>query len=123
MYPFAGRFKQADPRSRTRGLPDGVEQARMELSLPLSAPRELSPRGQRAWAVIRPRRALELLRGNRLALRATGSSLVVLPLLAGGWLWLRDSSLVAVQHVHISGVHGAEAIEIRAALWTTRPSA
>jgi cell division protein FtsQ len=41
------------------------------------------------------------------------------PLLAGGWLWLRDSSLVAVEHVQISGVHGPEAAAIDAALVRT----
>ena len=49
----------------------------------------------------------------RIALLAV---LAALPLLAGGWLWLRDSSLVAVRQVEISGVHGPEAHEIRAAL-------
>ncbi len=43
-------------------------------------------------------------------------ALVSVPLLGGGWLWLRDSSLVAVRHVHIVGVHGVESVEIRAAL-------
>jgi cell division protein FtsQ len=43
-------------------------------------------------------------------------ALALFPLLGGGWLWLRDSSLVAVRHVHIVGVHGPEAIEIRTAL-------
>ncbi|MGA7705752.1 MAG: FtsQ-type POTRA domain-containing protein [Solirubrobacteraceae bacterium] len=66
--------------------------------------------------MIRSRRALDLLKGNRIALRATLALLVVLPLLSGGWLWLRDSSFVAVRHVHIRGVHGAESIEIRSAL-------
>jgi cell division protein FtsQ len=42
-----------------------------------------------------------------------------LPLLGGGWLWLRDSSLAAVEHVHIAGVHGAQALEIRHALDAT----
>jgi cell division protein FtsQ len=42
--------------------------------------------------------------------------LAALPLLAGGWLWLRDSSLVAVQRVEVSGVHGAEAHALTAAL-------
>ena len=42
--------------------------------------------------------------------------LAALPLLAGGWLWLRDSSLVAVEHVRVSGVHGPEATAIEAAL-------
>lgn len=38
------------------------------------------------------------------------------PVLAGGWLWLRHSSLVAVKHVHVSGLHGPEAGAIDAAL-------
>jgi cell division protein FtsQ len=36
--------------------------------------------------------------------------------LGGGWLWLRDSSLVAVERVQVRGVHGANAREIDAAL-------
>jgi cell division protein FtsQ len=92
----------------------------MELSLPF--PRRLPGRGARrkerrgGVATAYTRRAFERLSGNRLALRATIVLLLVLPLLGGGWLWLRGSSLVAVEHVRISGVHGPEAIEIRAAL-------
>ncbi len=96
----------------------------MELSLPF--PRRLPGRGVRRGAGRRARRggaltayvrrALRLLSGNRLALRATIVLLLALALLGGGWLWLRGSSLVAVEHVHISGVHGPDAIEIRAAL-------
>jgi cell division protein FtsQ len=44
------------------------------------------------------------------------SVLVALPLLAGGWLLLRDSPLVSVEHVRVSGVHGPEAAAIDAAL-------
>lgn len=43
-------------------------------------------------------------------------ALVPLPLLGGGWLWLRDSSLVAVQQVRVSGASGPEGAQIRAAL-------
>jgi cell division protein FtsQ len=96
----------------------------MELSLPF--PRRLG-RGQarrgrrrktRRGSVPRAYAAQTLgwLSGNTVALRATVAVLLALPLLGGGWLWLRGSSLVAVEHVHISGVHGAEAIEIRAVL-------
>lgn len=60
--------------------------------------------------------ALAWLSSNRVVLSATIVALLALPLLGGGWLWLRGSSLVAVEHVHITGVHGPEAIEIRAAL-------
>ncbi len=88
----------------------------MELSLPLSRRGTHRRGGGARRAAIRSRKTLELLRGNRLPLRATLAVIVVLPLLAGGWLWLRDSSFVAVRHVHITGVHGAEAIEIRSAL-------
>jgi cell division protein FtsQ len=41
---------------------------------------------------------------------------VALPLLAGGWTWLRHSSLVSVQSVHVSGVHGPEPQAIESAL-------
>jgi cell division protein FtsQ len=44
------------------------------------------------------------------------AALLASPLLAGGWLWLRKSSLVSVQHVQISGVHGPDAGAIQAAL-------
>ena len=40
----------------------------------------------------------------------------VLVVLAGGWLWLRDSSLVSVRKVTVSGVSGADAPRVRAAL-------
>jgi cell division protein FtsQ len=41
---------------------------------------------------------------------------VSVPLLGGGWLWLRDSSFVAVQRVRVIGVHGPQAAAIDAAL-------
>jgi cell division protein FtsQ len=59
---------------------------------------------------------LDQMRHNPLALRVAVCALVSLPLLGGGWVWLRQSSLVAVRHVHIAGVHGPDAIEIRGAL-------
>jgi len=34
----------------------------------------------------------------------------------GGWLWLRDSSLVAVQQVTVTGLGGPDAAQVRAAL-------
>jgi hypothetical protein len=37
-------------------------------------------------------------------------------LLAGAWLWLRDSSLVAVEHVKVTGQSGPDADAIRSAL-------
>ncbi len=42
--------------------------------------------------------------------------LVALPLLGCGWLWLRHSSLVAVQRIRISGVRGPDAARIEVAL-------
>ncbi len=41
---------------------------------------------------------------------------VVLALLGGGWLWVRDSSLVAVDRVSVSGESGPDAGQIRSAL-------
>ncbi len=91
----------------------------MELSLPFPrrSPRHKTRRGSgrvggRGHAIS----AIDWLRGNRLALRVSLAVLVAVPLFGGGWLWLRDSSLVAVRHVHITGVHGTDAIQIRTAL-------
>ncbi len=44
------------------------------------------------------------------------SALVALAALSAGWLWLRHSPLAAVEHVHLSGVHGPEAGAIEEAL-------
>jgi cell division protein FtsQ len=60
-------------------------------------------------------------RRRRFGLHLPGSRTVavlvaVLALLGGGWVWLRHSSLVAVQRVTISGVRGPDAHEIRSAL-------
>lgn len=88
----------------------------MELSLPF--PRRASRRRARRRMISGTDvgDVLDRLRHHRLAWRIAVCALVSIPLLAGGWLWLRDSSLVAVRHVHITGVHGAQAIEIREAL-------
>jgi cell division protein FtsQ len=42
--------------------------------------------------------------------------LIALPLLAGGWLLLRNSSFVAVEHVQVRGVQGPQAQAIETAL-------
>jgi cell division protein FtsQ len=52
---------------------------------------------------------------RRLRIAAIALALAV-PLLAGGWLWLRNSSFVSVEHVRVSGLHGADARAIEAAL-------
>jgi cell division septal protein FtsQ len=44
------------------------------------------------------------------------AALLGLALLLGGWLWFRDSPLVAVRQVRISGVQGRDAASIEAAL-------
>lgn len=49
-------------------------------------------------------------------LRVRLGVLVAIALLAGGWFWLRDSSLVAVKHVTVIGAHGPDARAIRAAI-------
>ena len=53
---------------------------------------------------------------TRVPVRALGACAVVLALLGGGWLWLRDSSLVAVRQVTVTGVSGSDAPRVRAAL-------
>ncbi len=44
------------------------------------------------------------------------AAVLLLALLGGGWLWLRDSSLVSVEHVTVSGDSGPDAAQIRSAL-------
>jgi cell division protein FtsQ len=61
-------------------------------------------------------RGLGWLRANRLALRVVLCATIALPLFGCGWLWLRNSSLVAVRHVRISGVEGIDGAQIRTAL-------
>lgn len=51
-------------------------------------------------------------RVGRLAIAAA----VLAGVVAGGWLWLRDSSVVAVERVEIGGVYGPDAAQIRSAL-------
>jgi cell division protein FtsQ len=55
-------------------------------------------------------------RRSRVRLRLLAAALVLIGLLGGGWLWLRDSSLVAVRHVTITGVSGPDAGQIRSVL-------
>jgi cell division protein FtsQ len=48
--------------------------------------------------------------------RAVAACACILALLGGGWLWLRDSGLVAVDDVSVTGLSGTEAPRARAAL-------
>jgi hypothetical protein len=91
------------PASAARAT-HGLDRALGRLWRPLSAAAHL---GGRCCSFFWRRRRL------RIALLAL---LVLAPLLTGGWLWLRGSSLVSVRKVHVSGVHGPEARAIDAAL-------
>lgn len=73
-------------------------------------------RGIRAGASRLPRGTLRALAARRRLRIALICAVVAMPLLGGGWLWLRKSSLVAVEHVKIMGVHGPEAHAIDGAL-------
>jgi cell division protein FtsQ len=54
-------------------------------------------------------------RGRRL-LRSGFGLVAVLALASGGWMWLRDSSLVRVSEVRIVGVSASDGDEVKAAL-------
>lgn len=61
--------------------------------------------------------------GRAIALRTPGPRVLIAALLltaalVGGWLWVRDSSLVAVRRVRVAGASGPDAAQIRAALRT-----
>ena len=53
---------------------------------------------------------------RRPPLRAVLGALLVAGGLAGGWMWLRESPLVAVEHVDVVGASGPEADRVRGAL-------
>lgn len=64
-----------------------------------------------------------LLAGGRGALRmpaprprTLAALLAALVLAIAGWFWLRDSSLVAVRHVEVTGVGGTQGVAVRGAL-------
>ena len=48
--------------------------------------------------------------------RILAGAVIAVCALAGGWLWVRDSSLVAVRDVRVTGLGSAEAPQIRSAL-------
>jgi cell division protein FtsQ len=54
--------------------------------------------------------------GSFLGRRSVILSALLAALLLGAWFWLRDSSLVAIKRVTITGVSGPDAAQIRAAL-------
>src|SRR5258707_13598220 len=75
-----------------------------------------APGGGR-WSIRRPLAlALSAIAARRRVRIAAICLTVAVPLLGGGWLWLRHSSLVAVEHIRISGVHGPQAHAIESAL-------
>lgn len=49
-------------------------------------------------------------------LKVIAAGLALLALLGGGWLWVRNSSLVSVEHVEVTGLSGPDAGRIRTAL-------
>lgn len=68
-------------------------------------------------ALIRlPRALLAAILAGRAARIVLLAAALALALLAGGWLLLRNSPLVSVQRVELSGVHGPDAAAIDAAL-------
>jgi cell division protein FtsQ len=77
------------------------------IALLLRAPAVLARLLASGWARLRVHKRLRI---------ASIATLIALPLLGGGWLWLRHSSFVAVEHVRVSGVHGAQAGSIESAL-------
>lgn len=57
-------------------------------------------------------------RARRPGPRLVGAAIALLALLGGAWLWARDSELVAVQRVRVTGNSGPDAAQIRSALAT-----
>ncbi len=64
----------------------------------------------------RPRRRRRHARLPRVPVRLLIAIVVGVAVLGGAWLWLRDSSLVAVRRVTVTGISGPDAAQIRSAL-------
>jgi cell division protein FtsQ len=73
-----------------------------------------SPRAHPSLGLVRG--LLRVISDHRRLRIALLACLVSVPILVGGWRWLRHSSLVSVLHVHVTGVHGPDAQAIEAAL-------
>lgn len=116
---FAGRLgiggvsprssRAARPRPKRGGRPRAARETALDRAIALlwRAPATVVGVLARGWSVVRVHRRV------RIALIVAA---VLAPLLVGGWLWLRNSSLVAVSDVRVAGVHGADARAIDAAL-------
>jgi len=74
-----------------------------------------------SWPTALPRapRIASMPRLRRPSLAVIVSLLVAVALLLGGWVWLRDSSLVAVDNVTVTGASGLGAPAVRSALTGT----
>jgi cell division protein FtsQ len=84
-------------------------------SLPAPGAGALGPAGRALGSGLRS--AARLARaGSPRARRFVVGAMALLLALGGGYLWARDSSLVRVEHVTVSGVAGAEAPRVTAAL-------
>jgi cell division protein FtsQ len=103
------RAGSARRRASGRGARGGTGAGPIDVAIAhlLRAPSTLVRGLSAGWALVRVHRRVRI---------AVLASMIALPLLGGGWLWLRHSSLVAVAHVRVSGVHGSEAQAIEAAL-------
>jgi cell division protein FtsQ len=106
------------------GRPGGSGAGRGSASRSTGATRGTTPRSSAQQPAL-PRRLLiwlqrtvGLLWGSRRSRIALIALLIALPVLGGGYLILRNSPFVAVEHVQISGVSGTEASAIEGALST-----
>ncbi|HTA06669.1 MAG TPA: FtsQ-type POTRA domain-containing protein [Solirubrobacteraceae bacterium] len=106
-----GRTKARPKRTRTRGRAASTGAATNPIDVAIAAllraPSTLASLLSQLWSFLGAHRRA------RIALIAL---LIALPLMGGGWLWLRHSSFVSVERVRISGVHGTESQAIDAAL-------
>ncbi|MSX01987.1 MAG: FtsQ-type POTRA domain-containing protein, partial [Actinobacteria bacterium] len=87
---------------------------KIEGDRPAQAKRSLMP----GWptAITEIPRAIHMPRFRRPSLALIVGILVGAAVLSAGWLWLRDSSLVAVEQVQVSGASGLGAAAVRSSL-------
>ena len=110
----ATRRPAAGSRTADPSRPGSAESARTGARTARSTARTAA--GATAGTGARARPGVRKRRLSRRARRALLAAVALAIVLGGAWMWFRDSPLVSVQQVTVSGQSGADAAQIRAAL-------
>src|SRR4051794_37481197 len=104
------------PRPFGQGLTPSFRGGSDPRPVPLQTSRQVTSVARRTWQRMHRAAAMPRVRSVPRLPRAAVWALAVLALLVAGMLWLRDSSLVAVRNVTVTGLTGPETARVTAQL-------